>query len=37
MSSVVLTGIDFDASANEAIQHHRDNGLTFTRTTEAIG
>ena len=37
MSSVVLPGIDFDALANEAFRHHRENGLTFTRTTEAIG
>ena len=37
MSSVVLPGIDFDALANGAYQQHRENGLTFTRTTEAIG
>lgn len=37
MSSVLLPGIDFDALANVAFQHHRANGLTFTRTTEAIG
>lgn len=37
MSSVVLPGIDFEAMADAAYQLHRDQGLTFTRTTEAIG
>lgn len=37
MSSVQVPGIDFDALANEEYQRHRANGLTFTRTTEAIG
>jgi nicotinamidase-related amidase len=37
MSSVVVPGLDFDALADEAYQRHRDNGLTFTNTTEAIG
>ena len=37
MSSVVVPGINFDAMADAAFQRHRDNGLTFTRTTEAIG
>lgn len=37
MSSVVIPGIDFDAMADAAFQLHRDNGLTFTRTTETIG
>ena len=37
MSSVVVPGIDFDAIANAAYKRHRDNGLTFTCTTEAIG
>ena len=37
MSSVAVPGIDFDAMADAVFQQHRDNGLTFTRTTEAIG
>ena len=37
MSSVVVPGIDFDAMADAAFQRHRENGLTFTHTTEAIG
>lgn len=37
MSSVVVPGINFDAMADAAYQRHRDNGLTFTRTTEPIG
>ena len=37
MSSVVVPGMDFDAMADAVFQQHRDNGLTFTRTTEAIG
>ncbi len=37
MSSVVVPDIDFDALADEAFKHHRENGLTLTRTTEAIG
>ncbi len=37
MSSVVVPGIDFEAMADAAYQLHRDQGLTFTRTTEAIG
>ena len=37
MSSVVVPGIDFDRLANEAYQRHREDGLTFTSTAEAIG
>lgn len=37
MSSVVVPGIDFDAMADAAFQRHRNNGLTFTQTTEPIG
>ena len=37
MSSVVVPGIDFDRLAEAAYQRHRDNGLTFTSTAEAIG
>ena len=37
MSSVVFPGINFEAMADAAYQLHRDQGLTFTRTTEAIG
>ena len=37
MSSVVVPGIDFEAMADEVFQRHRDAGLTFTRTSEAIG
>ena len=37
MSSVVVPGINFDTMADAAFQRHRDRGLTFTRTTEAIG
>ncbi len=37
MSSVVVPGIDFDAMADAVFQQHRDNGLTFTRTSQAIG
>ena len=37
MSSVVVPSIDFDGLANEAYQRHRDNGLPFTNTAEAIG
>ena len=37
MSSVVVPGINFDAMTDAAYQRHRSNGLTFTRTTEAIG
>ncbi len=37
MSSVVVPDIDFDALADAAYQRHRDDGLTFKRTTEAIG
>lgn len=37
MSSVAVPGIDFDALANEEYQRLRKKGLTFSRTTEAIG
>lgn len=37
MSSVVVTGIDFDAMADAIFQRHRDAGLTFTKTSEEIG
>lgn len=37
MSSVHVPGLDFDALADAAYQRHRDNGLTFTDTTKAIG
>lgn len=37
MSSVVVPGIDFDVMADAVFQRHRDKGLTFTRTSEAIG
>ena len=37
MSSVVVPDIDFDALADAAYQRHRDDGLAFKRTTEAIG
>ena len=37
MSSVVVPGVDFDAMADAVFQGHRANGLTFTRTSEAIG
>ncbi len=37
MSSVQVPGLDFDALADAAYQRHRENGLTFTDSTEAIG
>ena len=37
MSSVIVPGLDFDSMADAVYQRHRDNGLTFTKTTEAIG
>ena len=37
MSSVQVPGLDFDSLADAAFQQHRDNGLTFTDTSEAIG
>ena len=37
MSSVVVPGIDFDGLADAVFQRHRDNGLTFARTTDPIG
>lgn len=37
MSSVKHPEIDFDAMANEAFNQHRDKGLTFVTTQDAIG
>ena len=37
MSSVVVTGLKFDALANAQYRRHPENGWTFANTTEAIG